>query len=304
MTYDQQNPWFNDANNNTTTTPTTTTGGAVGQAPTPANTGMNQQQFNWAWGSVPQGATVTSQGPAWLNPQPMHNLSEALDPSKWHDWTDDQWRLWASGEGHNDVDTGLLANGLNQAQIANLANTYGATGSRYLGGHYDWTTGKMIYDPSITPEMIAAANARQGASAGQLTGGVGVGVLGPNGITIGPGGQYNNWFQPYTGARPNYTPTTTPRPGTAVTPSRTGPTNFIPTSPYVNGRPSSTVAGQLAREAAIIKQQQEAQAVKRPVTRPGSSTTVTPPVINTTPTRPSPNRPGVFSPVSRRYIED
>lgn len=277
---DAQNPWFKDEPL-PGTNPTNNTN--IGQAPTPANTGMNQEQFNWAWGSVPQGATITSNGPDWLKPTTMHNLSEVLDPSKWQSWTPDQWRMWAGnagGSAHNDVDSGLLANGMTQAQMNNYANTYGGTGNGYLGGRYDWTTGQMVYDSGISQPMIDKANTAPLFN-GTMTGGVGIG------------------YKPFSGERPDYT-MGSGRPGQMPQNPRGGLTNMIPTSPLQNGRPGSTQAMQLAREAAMIQAMQEMAKPKPAVSRP--STTVAPSV---TTTRPSSNYPVAFTPVtsSKRYID-
>ena len=291
---DMQNPWFQDPNNSTPPPAPGPQAGAIGQAPTPANQGMNQQQFDWAWGGVPQGATVTSNGPAWLQPTTMHNLSEALDPTQWQNWTPDQWRMWAGNAGgtaHNDVDTGLLASGMTQQQMNNYANTYGGTGTGNLGGRYDWATGKMVYDPNISATMMMAAN-NPGMSSGSMTGGVGESVLGANGVRVGANGQYSNWFKPFDDSRGDIT-FGNARPGSIPIGGRIGNnTGVIPNSPSSGGRPVDTIRAQLAREAYAIQQAQEAVAVKKQVGRP-------------TTTRPAGNVsiPNILTPVYKRNID-
>lgn len=260
---DSQNPWFTNPTGSTTTN--STTGGTManlGQPANAANLGMTQAQFDWT--GIPANSTIVSQGPSWAQPHDQHNLSEVLDPSKWQNWSDDDWRLWSSGIGKNDgIDTGLLANGMTDSQIHQYANAYGA-GNGHAAGNYDWNTKTWNYG-GIDQATIDAANAAAHAGAGnpnlgQMTGGVGQGLVGPRGVvTGGPGGQWSNYVKPFTDGRPQVpVQTTGNRPlGTNVG----GPVQT--TAP--TGRPMTPQQMQLMREAALIEQAQQ----KKPITPGG-----------------------------------
>jgi hypothetical protein len=141
---DLQNPWLTGG-----TDPVPPGGGGGATVGQPAE----------GWGP---GATVLSEGPAWLRPenQAPKDLSTYLDASKWSSWSDDDWRAATGGYGFEGGLMGQLSGLMGEDKLRNMIQTYGVGGGRYAPGRYDFANKKMVYDDMSAP-MLAAAN--QGA---------------------------------------------------------------------------------------------------------------------------------------------
>lgn len=145
MPIDLQNPWLKAGTGGVEPAP----GGA---SPLPPG----------AWGGL---------GPGISNSRGMDaDLLKWLDPSKYKEWTRDQWRAAMSFGSHTADGNGVmnqLENLIGTHALNNHKNYFNSGGNGYLPGHFDYNTGKMVYngiDPNLVNEVNNRPFAIQGGS--------------------------------------------------------------------------------------------------------------------------------------------
>lgn len=137
MPIDPQNPWL--------------TAGTGGVEPAP---GGASPLPPGAWGGL---------GPGISNERGAGDLSKWLDPKNYANWTRDQWRAAMTQAPYEyNSGTGILSQLeklIGTHALNNHKNYFNAGGNGYLPGHFDYNTGKMVYN-GIDQGLVDEVNNR------------------------------------------------------------------------------------------------------------------------------------------------